>query len=258
MCTSVDPSRFLLLNIDSGDEWRRPRNTLESSPSPDPRHVAFAFAFRSNTSYFYVREVLVVMGPDDTDARLRSLLSLTVMENRLTIHFALMDLRRCRAFGKMLHENGPGNRASKDPVPITQVIDDALSRPTHGRMARLDGFCLGHAEEPHAHDEQGDCWDDGLSESHDYSLHLYGGVGSAIISSASIPFSPRYSPAKDKPAKARTSRVNLAHNSMHTRTCSLQIQQPFSDTLAREPSFVSLLKYTSLRGFHALLDSSLT
>jgi len=45
---------------------------------------------------------------------------------------------------------------------------------------------------------------------------------------------------------------------MHTRTFSLQIQQPFSDTLAREPSFVSLLKYTSLRGFHALLDSSLT
>ena len=153
MCTSVYPSRFLLLNIDGGDKWRRPRNTLESSPSPGPCHVAFAFAFRSNTSYLYIREVLVVMGPDDADTRLWSLMSLTDMENRLTIHFALMDLRRCRAFGKMLHENGPGNRASKDPVPITQIIDDALSRPAHGRMARLDGCCLGHAEESHAHDE---------------------------------------------------------------------------------------------------------
>ena len=191
MCTSVDPSRFLLLNIDGGDKWSRPRNTLESSPSPGPCHVAFAFAFRSNTSYLYIREVLVVMGPDDADTRLRSLLSLTDMENRLTNHFALMDLRRCRALGKMLHENGPGNRASKDPVPITQIIDDALSRPTHGRMARFDGFCLGPAEESHAHDEQGDCWDDGLSESHDYSLHLYGVVSPAIILSASIPFFPR-------------------------------------------------------------------
>ena len=113
MCTSVDPSRFLLLNIDPGDEWRRPRNTLESSPSPDPCHLAFAFAFRSNTSYFYVREVLVFMSPDDADVRLRSLLILTDMENRLTIHFALMDLRRCRAHWKMLHEDVTGNRALK-------------------------------------------------------------------------------------------------------------------------------------------------
>src|SRR6267143_637228 len=89
MCTSVDLSRFLLLNIDTGDERRRPCNTLESALSPDPRHLAFAFAFRSNTSYFYVREVLVFMSPDDADARLRSLLTLTDMENRLTIHLPL-------------------------------------------------------------------------------------------------------------------------------------------------------------------------
>ena len=171
MCTSVDPSRFLLLNIDTGDEWRRPRNTLESPPSPDPRHLAFAFAFVSNTSYLYVRKVLVFMGPDDADTRLWSFLILTDMKNRLTINFALMDLRRCRAHWKMLHEEGSGNRASKDSVPVPQIIDDALSRPTHGRMACFDGFCLGSAEEPQAHDEEGDCWDDGLSELHDDSLH---------------------------------------------------------------------------------------
>src|SRR6266850_2528593 len=153
MCTSVDLSRFLLLNIDTGDERRRPCNTLESALSPDPRHLAFAFAFRSNTSYFYVREVLVFMSPDDADARLRSLLTLTDMENRLTIHFALMDLRRYRDFGKMIHEDVTGNRASKDSVPIPHIIDHALSFPTHGRMARFDGFCLGSAEESHAHNE---------------------------------------------------------------------------------------------------------
>ena len=92
MSASVDPSRFPLLNVDAGDEWRRACNTLEPSLSPDPRHVAFAFALHSGTSNLYVREVLVVMGPDDADARLRSLLILTDMENRLTIHFALMDL----------------------------------------------------------------------------------------------------------------------------------------------------------------------
>ena len=191
MCTSVDPSRFLLLNIDSGDEWRRPRNTLESSPSPGPRHLAFAFAFLSNTSYLYLREILLFMGPDDADARLRSLLILADMENRLTIHFALMDLRRCRTHWKMLHQDASGNRASKDSVPIAQIIDDALSCPTHGRMARFDSFCLGPAKESHAHDKQGDCRYDGLSESHDYSLHRYGTVNPAIILSASISFFPR-------------------------------------------------------------------
>src|SRR5437016_2466308 len=164
MCTSVYPSRFLLLNIDGGDKWRRPRNTLESSPSPCPCHVAFAFAFRSNTSYLYIREVLVVMGPDDADTRLRSLLSLTDMENRLTIHFALMDLRRCRAFGKMLHENGPGNRASKDPVPITQIIDDASTLPAHCRMARMDACFSGHTEAILAYVSMVTCWDSGASE----------------------------------------------------------------------------------------------
>jgi hypothetical protein len=217
MCRSVDPSRFLLLNINSGDKWRRPRNTLESSPSPGPRHVAFAFAFRSRTSYFYVREVLVVMGPDDTNARLRSLLSLTDMENRLTIHFALMDLRRCRADRKMLHENGPGNlplkilspspRLSMTPCPVQLTVawpasivfasatqKSPMLMMSRGTVGMMD--CLNRMTTP----------------------FIYGGVGSAIILSASIPFPPRYSPAKDKPTKARTSRVNVAHNPMHRRT----------------------------------------
>jgi hypothetical protein len=72
---------------------------------------------------------------------------ITDMEDRLTIHFALMDLRRCRAHRKVLHEDTPRNRASKDSVTIAQIIDDALSRPTHGRMTRFDGSCLGSTEE---------------------------------------------------------------------------------------------------------------
>ena len=147
MCTSTELSHFLLLNMDTSSEWRRPCNTLEASHSPDPCHIAFAFAFRSRTSYLYIREVLVFMGPDDADPRLWSLVILTDMENRLTIHFALMDLRRCGAHWKMLHEDGSGNRASKDSVPIAQIIDDAFSRPTHGRMAGIDGCCLGSPEE---------------------------------------------------------------------------------------------------------------
>ena len=180
MCTSVDASLFLLFNIDTGDEWRRPCNTLEPSPSPDPRHIAFAFAFVSNTSYLYVRDVFVFMGFEDADARLRSLSILTDMENRLTIHFALVDLRRCRAHWKMLHKDASGNRASKDSVSIAQIIDDALSRPTHSRMARFDGFCLGPAEEPDAHNEEGDHRDNGMSEWHDYSLHIYGAVSAGV------------------------------------------------------------------------------
>ena len=148
MCTSVNPSLFPILNKNTGDEWCRARNALESSLSPGPCHLAFAFAFQSNTSYLYIREVLVFMGPDDADARLRSLLILTDMENRLTIHSTLMDLRRCRAHGKMLYEHGSGNRASKDSVPIAPIINDAFSHPAHGRMARFDGCCLSSAEEP--------------------------------------------------------------------------------------------------------------
>ena len=94
MRTSLDPPLFLLFDVDCGDEWRRPRNALEASPSPDPYHLAFAFAFCSNASYLDVREVLAFMSPDDADTRFRSLLILTDMKNRLTIHFALMDLRR--------------------------------------------------------------------------------------------------------------------------------------------------------------------
>ena len=176
MSTSVDLSRFLLLNIDSGDERRRPRNTLESSLTPGPRHLAFAFTFVSNASDFYIRGVLVFMGSDDADTRFRSLLILTDMEDRLTIHFSLMDLWRRRAFWKMLHEEASSNRASKDSVPIAQIINDALSRPTHGRMARFDGFCLGSAEESYAHDEEGDHRDNGMSESHDCSPHIYGAI----------------------------------------------------------------------------------
>jgi len=158
MRTSVNPPRFLFFNIHAGDERCRPRNTLESSSSPSPCHIALAFTFGPNTSNLYVREVLVFMGPDDADARLRSLLILTDMENRLTIDFALMDLRRGRAHWKMLHEDGSGNRASKDSVPIAQIIDDSLSCPTYGRMARLDGCCLGCGEQSHAHGEEGDHW----------------------------------------------------------------------------------------------------
>jgi len=74
----------------------------------------------------------------------------------------------------MLHEHGSGNRASKDSLSIAQIIDDAFSRPTHGRMACVDGCGLGSVEKPQAHDEEGDCQDDGLSELHGYSLLICG------------------------------------------------------------------------------------
>ena len=176
MCTSVDPSRFLLLNIDSGDEWRRPRNTLESAPSPDEGKFTFAFVFLPNTSYFSVREILAFMDPHNAEGSLPFLCVFTEMDNRLTIYFARMDLGRCRAFGKMLHEQGSRKSAAKGSVPIPQILDYTLPLPAHGRMARVDGFCLGPAEESHAHDEECDCRDDGLSELHDYSLHIYGAV----------------------------------------------------------------------------------
>ena len=93
------------------------------------------------------------MSPHDAEDSLRLLFVLTDMENRLTIHFGRMDLRRCRANGKVLHEHGSSNLPAKDPAPIPQIIDRAFSLPTHGRMARFDGFCLGPTEETHAHDE---------------------------------------------------------------------------------------------------------
>ena len=71
----------------------------------------------------------------------------------MTIHFGLMDLRRFRAFGKTLHENGPGKNTAKNSVPIPQIIDHALSLPAHSRMARFDGFGLGLIEESHAQNE---------------------------------------------------------------------------------------------------------
>src|SRR5678815_2646595 len=116
------------------------------------------------------------VGTDDADACFRSLLILTDMENRLAIHFALVNLWRRRAYGKMLHEHGSSNRASKDSVPIAQIIDDAFSRPAYGRMARVDGCGLGSVEKPQTHDEEGNCQDDELSESHGYSLLICGAI----------------------------------------------------------------------------------
>lgn len=191
MSTSVDPSLFLLLNIDSGDERRRPRNTLESSLTPGPCHFAFAFTFVSNTSDLYIRGVLVFMGPDYTDTCLRSLLILANMEDRLTIHFAFMDLWWRRALWKMLHEEEPGNRASKDFVTIAQIIDDTFSRPTHGCMACFDGFCLSSTEDPHTHDKERDYRDNKSSELHDYSLHnLYSAVVKKLADSITHGKSP--------------------------------------------------------------------
>src|SRR5262245_2286323 len=117
MCTSIDLSLFLLFNIDTGDERCRPCNTLESSLSPDPGHLAFAFACLSSTSYFSVREVFVLMGSQKAEDSLPFLYILIDIEDCLTIHFGFMNLRRFRAFGKMLHENGPGKSAAKDSVP---------------------------------------------------------------------------------------------------------------------------------------------
>src|SRR6185295_11996625 len=143
MCTSVDLSLLLFFNIDTGDERRRPCNTLESALPPDPCKLAFAFACLSHTAYFSIREVLVFMSPQDAEDSLSFLYILTDIENRLTIHFGFMDLRRFRAFGKMLHKDDPGKSAAKDFVPIPQIIDHAFSFPTHSRMARFDGFGLG-------------------------------------------------------------------------------------------------------------------
>jgi hypothetical protein len=92
------------------------------------------------------------------------------MENRLAIHYALVDLWRRRAYGKMFHEHGSSNRASKESASVAQIIDDALSRPTHSRMACVDGCGLSSAEERKAHDEEGDRGDNGLSKLHDCSL----------------------------------------------------------------------------------------
>ena len=78
MRTSVDFSLFLFFNIDTGDERRRPCNALRSALSPDPRHLAFAFTCLSRTSYFYVREILALTGPQDAEDRLPFLDILTI------------------------------------------------------------------------------------------------------------------------------------------------------------------------------------
>jgi hypothetical protein len=241
MSISVDPSLFLLLNIDTADERRRPCNTLESAPSPDERKLAFAFVFLSHTSYLSVREVLAFMDPHDAEGSLPFLCVLTDMDNRLTIYCARMDLGRCRAFGKMLHEQGPGHSTAKGSVPIPQILDDALSLPTHGRMASVNGFCLGPAEESHTHDEEGDCRDDGLSESHDYSLHIRRRQSRHYVVGVHSIF-PLLIIHEGYARNGETSRVNVAHYPTHMRTFTLQIQRPFPDTLALAPSFASLLE----------------
>src|ERR1043165_91190 len=172
MGTSVNLSFFLFFNIDAGDERRRPCNALPSALSPDPRHLAFAFAELSSTSDFYIYEVLGLTGSQDAENRFRLLYFLTDIENRLTIHWGFMDLCRFRAFGKMLLENGPRKNATKDFVPIPQIIDHAFSLPAHGRMARVDGYGLGPAEESYTQDEEGDWRYYVWSESHDNSFHL--------------------------------------------------------------------------------------
>jgi hypothetical protein len=55
----------------------------------------------------------------------------------------------------MPHEDGPGNSAAKDSVPIPQIIYYACPFPAHCRMARFDGFSLGSAENLHDHDQLG-------------------------------------------------------------------------------------------------------
>ncbi len=85
MSTSVDPSLFLLLNNDTADERCRPRNSLESALSLDPRKLGYAFVFLTDISYFCLREVLALMGPQDAEGSLLYLLVLTDMDHRLTI-----------------------------------------------------------------------------------------------------------------------------------------------------------------------------
>ena len=103
MCASIDPSFFLVLNKDPADVRRRPRNILEPSRTPEECKVAFAFFFLSSTLHFSVSKVFAFMDPHDAEGSMTFLVGLTNSENRLAIYFARMDLRRCRAFGKMLN-----------------------------------------------------------------------------------------------------------------------------------------------------------
>ncbi len=80
MCTSVDLSLLLFFNIDTGDERRRPCNAFESTLSPNPCKLAFAFACLSTTSYFSIREVFAFMGSQDAEDRLAFLYVLTDIE----------------------------------------------------------------------------------------------------------------------------------------------------------------------------------
>jgi hypothetical protein len=80
MGTSPNLSCSPFLNIDTGDELRRPCYALESALSPDPRHLAFVFAGLSSTSDFSVREVLALMSPPDAEDRLMFLDILTITD----------------------------------------------------------------------------------------------------------------------------------------------------------------------------------
>jgi hypothetical protein len=86
------------------------------------------------------------MSPQDAQDSLSFLYIFIDIENRLTIHFGFMDLRRFRTFGKVLHKYHPGKSTAKDFVPIPQILDHAFSFPAHSRMARFDGFGLGSAD----------------------------------------------------------------------------------------------------------------
>src|SRR6185369_10614785 len=95
MRASIDQSLLQVLNNDTADVRSRPRNTLESALTPDERKLAFAFVFLSHTSNFSIRDVLAFMRPHDAESRMPFFTVLTNKENRLTIQFGGMNLRRC-------------------------------------------------------------------------------------------------------------------------------------------------------------------
>ena len=94
MCASVDPPFFLVLNKNPADVRRRSRNTLESAPSPNPRKLAFAFMFLSNTPHFSVRKVFAFMCSHNAESSMPFLVGLTNPENRLAIYFSCFTMLR--------------------------------------------------------------------------------------------------------------------------------------------------------------------
>src|SRR5512141_2424019 len=49
----------------------------------------------------------------------RRTLQMDFVSNLLICH---IDLRRCRSFGKMLNEDGPGNSDAQDSVPVQRSV----------------------------------------------------------------------------------------------------------------------------------------